>query len=166
MKKNHHHQVGFKISPEMINRAMTVWPLTGPCKDVHRVVLNPHVCYLCCVLRVVVLLKDVLLPQSEVKSASKAGFHPASIIFPFSLTSLPSLQHYVATTILHCRDGIGLVMSYVWFPPNMTTLGVGGLYTGSICAECVQVTLIVEKEIFFKQIMSRATEKKNGNTLL
>ncbi|KAI3352457.1 hypothetical protein L3Q82_005411 [Scortum barcoo] len=29
-------------------------------------------------------------------------------------------QHDAATTMLHCRDGIGLVMSGAWFPPNMT----------------------------------------------
>ena len=50
---------------------------------------TPH-SYLGCVLRVIVLLQDEPLPQSEVQSA--------------------------ATTMLYCRDDIGKVMSVTWFP--------------------------------------------------
>ncbi|KAK3574640.1 hypothetical protein QTP86_011548 [Hemibagrus guttatus] len=44
----------------------------------------------------------------------------AVFIFPSILTRKTSSQHDAATTILHCRDGIGQVMSSAWFPPDMT----------------------------------------------
>ena len=45
-----------------------VWPLTGPLKDIQRLVLKPLLYCLGCVLRVIVLLEDELLAQSEVLS--------------------------------------------------------------------------------------------------
>ena len=42
-------------------------------KDIHRLVLMPLLCYLGCVLRVVVLLKGEPSPQSEVQSANSCG---------------------------------------------------------------------------------------------
>ena len=54
----------------------------------------------------------------------------AAFIFPLILTSLPvpaaektSSRHDAATTMLHCGDGIGQVMSGAWFPQDMT-LGI------------------------------------------
>ena len=43
-------------------------------KDIHRLVLKPLLCYLGCVLRVVVLLKGGPSPQSEVHSALEQVF--------------------------------------------------------------------------------------------
>ena len=63
----------FEISPEMLNRVQ-VWALAGPLKDFRRVVPKPLLCYLGCVLRVVVLLEDEPLPQSEVQSALEQVF--------------------------------------------------------------------------------------------
>ena len=41
-------------------------------------------------------------------------------IAPFSFPSTTPPQHDAATTILHCWNGIGQVMSSAWFPPDMT----------------------------------------------
>ena len=48
--------------------------LAGPLKDIHRVVPKPLLCFLGCVLRVVVLLEDEPSPQSEVQSALEQVF--------------------------------------------------------------------------------------------
>ena len=43
--------------------------------------------------------------------------------YPSSCCWKTSPEHDAATTMLHCRDGIGQVMSGAWFPPDMT-LGI------------------------------------------
>ena len=108
-----------------------VWALAGPLKDIHRFVLKPLLWYLGCVLKVVVLLKDEPSPQSEVKRALEQVFIQDVSVHccihvslypdysPSSCRWKTSPQHDAATTMLHCRDGIGLVMSSAWFPLNM-----------------------------------------------
>ena len=100
-----------------------------------RVVPRPLLCYLGCVLRVVVLLDDEPSPQSEVQSALEQVFikdvsgHCCIHLSldpdwsPSFCSWKTSPQHDAATTMLHCRDGIGQVMSGAWFPPDMT-LGI------------------------------------------
>lgn len=48
--------IHFQISPGMFNQVQ-VWPLAGPIKDINRVVLKPLLCYLGCVLRVIVFFQ-------------------------------------------------------------------------------------------------------------
>jgi len=73
------HQVGwgesvhshFQISLEMFNQVQ-IWALMSePLKDIHRVVLKPLLCYLGCVLWVVVLLEDEPSHRFEIQSALK-----------------------------------------------------------------------------------------------
>ena len=94
--------------------------MAGPLKDIQRLVLKPLLHCLGCVLRVVVRLEGELSPQSEVLSNLEQIFIKnlfALFLFPSILTSLPvpnagktSPQHDAATTMLHCRDGIVLVI--------------------------------------------------------
>lgn len=61
-----------QISPEMFNRVQG-WSLSGPLEDIHSMVLQkPILCYLSCVLKVVVLLvldEDLPpTPESKVQS--------------------------------------------------------------------------------------------------
>lgn len=44
-----------------------VWTLAGVLEDIHKVVLKPLLCYLGCVLRVVLLLETEPLTQSEIQ---------------------------------------------------------------------------------------------------
>ena len=92
---------------------------------------HSFLCCLGCVLRVFVLLEGEPLAQSEVLSAIDQVFRKkllffALFSFPSTLTSLPLLavgksspQHDAATTMLHCWDGTGQVMSGVCFCPDM-----------------------------------------------
>ncbi|KAK3506956.1 hypothetical protein QTP70_033148, partial [Hemibagrus guttatus] len=47
-----------------------------------------------------------------------ASFQPLNL--QEKKTSMLGQMHDAATTTLHCRDGIGQVMSGAWFPPDMT----------------------------------------------
>jgi hypothetical protein len=60
-----------------------VWALAGSLKDIQRLVQKPLL-RLRCVLRVVVLLKGELSPQSEVLSrfSSRISLYFAPVIFP------------------------------------------------------------------------------------
>ena len=51
----------FQVSPEMFDQVQ-VRALAGPLKDIQRPVPKPLMCYIGCVLRVVVLLEGELLP--------------------------------------------------------------------------------------------------------
>ena len=106
--------------------------LAGPHKDIHRVVLKPLLCCLGCVLWVIVLLEDEPSAQSEVLSTLDQVFiKDISVLCSVQLSLNPdqspqslllknSPQHDAATTMLHCWDGAGQVMSGAWFPPDMT----------------------------------------------
>ena len=63
----------FQVSPEMFNRVQ-VRALAGPLKDIQRLVLNPLLRCLDCVLKVVVLLEGEPSPKSEVLSAVEQFF--------------------------------------------------------------------------------------------
>lgn len=71
--------------------------------------------------KVIVLLKGK--PQNEVKSDFHSGclctlLYPSSPPVPADEKHSP--QHGAATTMLHCRDGIGLGMNDTWFSSNLT----------------------------------------------
>ena len=55
----------FQVSPEMFDR-LQVQALAGSLKDVQRLVPEPLLCCLGCVLTVIVLLEGKPLPQSKV----------------------------------------------------------------------------------------------------
>lgn len=92
----------FKNSSEMFSW-VHVWALSGPLKDIYRVIPKLLLCYLDCVL------KDV-----SVQCCVHLSLDAAAEKVP---------QHDAATTILHCRDGIGQVKSGACFPPDIT-LGI------------------------------------------
>ena len=71
-----------------------VMPLAGPLKDIHRVVLKPLLCFLGCVLRVIVLLEGEPSVQSEVLRTLDQVFKDISVLCsiqlsPSTLTSCP-----------------------------------------------------------------------------
>ena len=123
----------FLRSPEMLNW-VEVRALAGPIKDIHtqEVVPKPLLHGLGCVLWVIVLLEGEPSAQSEVLNALDQDFIKDGSLFSVcrfssTLTTLPvpatekhPQQHDAATTMLHRWDGIGQVMSDVWFPPDMT----------------------------------------------
>ena len=57
----------FQIYPEMFN-------LTGPLKDIQRLVPKPLLCCLGCAFRIIVLLEGEPSPQSEALSAQEQVF--------------------------------------------------------------------------------------------
>ena len=65
--------VELQVSPEMFDRVQ-VRVLSGPLKDIQRLVTKPLLRCLGCVLRVVVLLEGESSPQSEVLSALEQVF--------------------------------------------------------------------------------------------
>ncbi len=101
--------------------------LTGPFKNSHGVVVKPLLRYFSCVLRVIVLLEGKPSAQSEVLSTLEKVFVqdiPVLGCIHLSLdcnqSSCPCSwktppQHDAATTMLHCWDCIGQVMSSAWF---------------------------------------------------
>ena len=65
--------------------------MSGPLKDIQRLVPKPLLRYLGCVLRVVVLLEGEPLPQSEVLSALEQVLIKAlSVLFSINLSLDPS----------------------------------------------------------------------------
>ncbi len=105
--------------------------LAGPFKNSHGVVVKPLLRYFSCVLRVIVLLEGKPLAQSEVLSTLEKVFVqdiPVLGCIHLSLdcnqSSCPCSwktppQHDAATTMLHCWDCIGQVMSSAWFSPHI-----------------------------------------------
>ena len=81
----------FKVSLEMFDWVQ-VWAPAGPLKDIHRLDLKPLLCYLGCVLRVVVLLEGEPSPQRSwahwSRFSSTISLYFALFIFPLILTSL------------------------------------------------------------------------------
>lgn len=92
----------------------------------HKVVLKPLLCYLGCVLRVVLLLETEPLTQSEIQQdLEQVIIKDVSVyvhldLSPSSCCQKAPPQNDAAPTMLHCRDGICQVMSGAWFPPDMT----------------------------------------------
>ncbi len=92
--------------------------------------MKPLLRYFSCVLRVIVLLEGK--PSVHLPEHSGEGFRPGyPCTWPHS--SFPRLQpvvlslqlknmtqHDAATTMLHCWDCIGQVMSSAWFSPHIT----------------------------------------------
>ncbi len=105
--------------------------LAGPFKNSHRVVVKPLLRYFSCVLRVIVLLEGKPSAQSEVLSTLEKVFVQDIPVLdrihlsldcnqsscPCSWKTPP--QHDAATTMLHCWDCIGQVMSSAWFSPHI-----------------------------------------------
>ena len=74
----------FQVSPEMFDQVY-VWTLAGPLKDIQRLVQEPLLRCLGCVLRGVVLLEGDPSPQSEVLSALEQVFiKDLSVLSDFS----------------------------------------------------------------------------------
>ncbi len=100
-------------------------------KNSHRVVVKPLLRYFSCVLRVIVLLEGKPSAQSEVLSTLEKVFVQDILVLgrihlsldcnqsscPCSWKTPP--QHDAATTMLHCWDCIGQVMSSAWFSPHI-----------------------------------------------
>ena len=74
----------FQVSPEMFDQ-IQVRALAGPLKDIQRLVPNPLLRCLVCVLMVIVLFEGEPLPQSDFLSA----LYFSLFIFSSILTSLP-----------------------------------------------------------------------------
>ena len=75
----------FQVYPEMFDQ-IKVWALAGPLKDVQRLVPKPLLCFIGCVLRVVVLLEGEPSPQSEFLSALEQVFiKDLSVLCAFQL---------------------------------------------------------------------------------
>ncbi len=105
--------------------------LAGPFKNSHGVVVKPLLRYYSCVLRVIVLLEGKPSAQSEVLSTLEKVFVQDIPVLgrihlsldcnqsscPCSWKTPP--QHDAATTMLHCWDCIGQVMSSAWFSPHI-----------------------------------------------
>ncbi len=105
--------------------------LAGPFKNSHGVVVKPLLRYFSCVLRVIVLLEGKPSAQSEVLSTLEKVFVQDIPVLgrihlsldcnqsscPCSWKTPP--QHDAATTMFHCWDCIGQVMSSVWFSPHI-----------------------------------------------
>ncbi len=104
---------------------------SGPFKNSHGVVVKPLLRYFSCVLRVIVLLEGKPSAQSEVLSTLEKVFVQDIPVLgrihlslncnqsscPCSWKTPP--QHDAATTMLHCWDCIGQVMSSAWFSPHI-----------------------------------------------
>ncbi len=102
-----------------------------PVKNSHGVVVKPLLRYFSCVLRVIVLLEGKPSAQSEVLSTLEKVFVQDIPVLgrihlsldcnqsscPCSWKTPP--QHDAATTMLHCWDCIGQVMSSAWFSPHI-----------------------------------------------
>ena len=65
--------VNHQVSPQMLDRVQ-VWALAGKPNDIQRLVPKPLLCYLGCVLRVLLLLEGEPSPQSEGLSALEQVF--------------------------------------------------------------------------------------------
>ncbi len=105
--------------------------LARPFKNSHGVVVKPLLRYFSCVLRVIVLLEGKPSAQSEVLSTLEKVFVQDIPVLgrihlsldcnqsscPCSWKTPP--QHDAATTMLHCWDCIGQVMSSAWFSPHI-----------------------------------------------
>ena len=63
----------FQVSPEMFNRVQ-VRALTGPLNDIKRLVAEPFLCCLGCVLRIVFLLEGEPSLQCDVLSSLEQVF--------------------------------------------------------------------------------------------
>ncbi len=105
--------------------------LAGPFKNCHGVVVKPLLRYFSCVLRVIVLLEGKPSAQSEVLSTLEKVFVQDIPVLgrihlsldcnqsscPCSWKTPP--QHDAATTMLHCWDCVGQVMSSAWFSTHI-----------------------------------------------
>ncbi len=104
-----------------------LWPF----KNSHGVVVKPLLRYFSCVLRVIVLLEGKPSAQSEVLSTLEKVFVQdipvlgrIHISLDCNQSSCPCSwktppQHDAATTMLHCWDCIGQMMSSAWFSPHI-----------------------------------------------
>lgn len=96
--------------------------LAGPLQDIYRVVQKQLLCYCGSLLRVVVLLLNLCPSLRTSVFWSRSGSEHCCIHLPLTLTSVPLLKNIpkldAATTMLRFRDGIGQVVSGVWFPPG------------------------------------------------
>ena len=80
-----HTCIYIQVSPEIFN-PVQFRALTGPLKDIQRLVPKPLLHYLGCVLRVIVLLEGEPSPQSEVLSALEQVFiKDLSVLFSVHL---------------------------------------------------------------------------------
>ena len=123
------HQVGweasvyshFQISPEMLNRVQ-IWALAGLLEDIHRVVLKPLLCYLGCVLWVVVLLEDEPSPRALwSRLSSRMSLYFLHSYFPSTLTSLPvpaAEKHPHSIMLSPPCFTVGMVLGRWWPVPG------------------------------------------------
>ncbi len=139
--------------------------LAGPFKNSHGVVVKPLLCYFSCVLGVIVLLEGKPSAQSEVLSTLEKVFVQDIPVLgrihlsldcnqsscPCSWKTPP--QHDAATTMLHCWDCIGQVMSSAWFSPHIP-LGIKAkkFYLGLIRPENLICHHLGVLQVFFSKL--------------
>ncbi len=139
-----------------------LWPF----KNSHRVVVKPLLSYFSCVLRVIVLLEGKPSAQSEVLSTLEKVFVQDIPVLgriylsldcnqsscPCSWKTPP--QHDAATTMLHCWDCIGQVMSSAWFSPHIPLrIKAKKFYLGLIRPEILFVTILESFRCFLANSM-------------
>ncbi len=137
----------------------------GPFKNSHRVVVKPLLRYFSCVLRVIVLLEGKPSAQSEVLSTLEKVFVQDIPVLGHTHLSLDcnqsscpcswkkKTQHDAATTMLHCWDCIGQVMSSAWFSPH-TPLRIKAkkFYLGLIRPENLICHHLGVLQVFFSKL--------------
>ncbi len=139
--------------------------LAGPFKNSHGVVVKPLFRYFSCVLRVIVLLEGKPSAQSEVLSTLEKVFVQDIPVLgrihlsldcnqsscPCSWKTPP--QHDAATTMLHCWDCIGQVMSSAWFSPHIPLrIKAKKFYLGLIRPEHLICHHLGVLQVFFSKL--------------
>ncbi len=137
----------------------------GPFKNSHGVVVKPLLRYFSCVLRVIVLLEGKPSAQSEVLSTLEKVFVQDIPVLgrihlsldcnqsscPCSWKTPP--QHDAATTMLHCWDCIGQVMSSAWFSPHIPLrIKAKKFYLGLIRPENLICHHLGVLQVFFSKL--------------
>lgn len=108
----------FQISPFTFSR-IKVWALAGPLTQSYSFVMEAMCLGLLSCWKMNLLLS---LRSRPLWLSSGMALYVDTFIFPSTSLPVPAAQRDAATTMLHCRDGIGQLISS-GFPPDMV-LGI------------------------------------------